>query len=97
MLLEHLQTLGLSLNATGEEIRNRYLDLVKQFPPEQFPQRATQIRCAYDFLRDPVHAWKEELFSTKPATSIEAIALELIPDIRSSRIPTDVLLSLARS
>ncbi len=97
MLLEHLQTLGLALNATGEEIRYRYLELVKQFPPEQFPQRATQIRFAYDFLRDPVNAWREELFSRKPATSVEAIALEMTPDIRSPRIPTDVLLSLARS
>lgn len=49
-----LRTLGLSIEATQEEIRARYLELMKQFPPEREPQRFQEIQIAYQSAKDPL-------------------------------------------
>ncbi len=49
-----LRTLGLSIKATQEEIRARYLELIKQFPPERDPQRFQEIQIAYQSAKDPL-------------------------------------------
>ncbi|QDU61948.1 Chaperone protein DnaJ [Planctomycetes bacterium Pan216] len=47
-------TLGLPRIASEEQIRSRYLELVKQFPPEREPQKFREIRAAYEAVRDPL-------------------------------------------
>jgi len=55
--IDPMRTLGLSINASQEQIRARYLKLIKQFPPEQEPQRFQEIQLAYRSAKDPlVHA-----------------------------------------
>jgi curved DNA-binding protein CbpA len=49
-----LQTLGLPLDADPAQIRARYLELVKQYPPEQDPERFREIRQAYDAIENPL-------------------------------------------
>ena len=49
-----LRTLGLSIEATQEEIRARYLKLIKQFPPERDPQRFQEIQTAFQSAKDPL-------------------------------------------
>ena len=49
-----LRTLGLSIEATQEEIRARYLELIKQFPPEREPQRFQEIQIAFQSAKDPL-------------------------------------------
>ena len=46
--------LGLSPNASEAEIRARYLELVKQHPPDHDPERFQEIRKAFEGARDPL-------------------------------------------
>lgn len=45
--------LGVSRDAGEAEVRARYLELVKQFPPEREPEKFRQIRAAYEGAKDP--------------------------------------------
>ncbi len=88
--------LGLSATAEPDEIRRRYLELVRQHPPDRDPQRFAEIRAAYDELSDPVKQLNNRLFEVKSADSLDAIIADVMARTRQKRIPTDVLLSLAR-
>jgi hypothetical protein len=90
------ETLGLSHGADAETIRRRYLELVREYPPEKSPQRFSEIRAAYDQLRDPVFNLETRIFSVTATQSFESLVAQMRPDIRSRRIPTELLLSLAR-
>ena len=47
-------TLGLEVNATSDEVRNAYLSLVRQFPPDRAPDKFRAIHQAYQMLSDPL-------------------------------------------
>ena len=51
-MLIHYLVLGLPLSATQEEIRRRYLELVRAHPPGKEPERFQQITAAYEALKD---------------------------------------------
>ena len=51
MLVPYL-VLGLSPSAGGEEIRRRYLELVRAHRPGDDPERFQQITRAYEALKD---------------------------------------------
>jgi len=40
--------LGLGLDVADEEIRKRYLELIKQYTPEKDPNRFQEITSAYE-------------------------------------------------
>ena len=46
--------LGLPREATEAEIRARYLELVKQFPPDRAPDQFREIRAAFEAAKDPL-------------------------------------------
>jgi hypothetical protein len=46
--------LGVRPDASEAEVRARYLELVKQFPPERDPARFREIRAAFEAARDPL-------------------------------------------
>lgn len=46
--------LGVSRDAGEAEIRARYLELVKQFPPDREPERFREIRSAFEAVKDPL-------------------------------------------
>lgn len=52
MIARAWEILGLSPDASDETIRERYLELVRRFPPERFPEKFAEIRSAYDILKD---------------------------------------------
>ncbi|QTA86016.1 DnaJ domain-containing protein [Desulfonema magnum] len=51
-MLTHYLTLGLSLDASDEDIRNSYLQLVKKYTPEKEPERFRQVTEAYEAIKD---------------------------------------------
>jgi curved DNA-binding protein CbpA len=51
---EPFHILGLSTEADEAEVRARYLELVKQFPPDREPEKFREIRAAYEATRDPL-------------------------------------------
>jgi hypothetical protein len=46
--------LGLPRDAGETEVRARYLELVKQFPPDRDPDKFREIRTAYEAAKDPL-------------------------------------------
>lgn len=46
--------LGVSNDAGEDEVRARYLELVKQFPPEREPEKFREIRAAFEAAKDPL-------------------------------------------
>ena len=46
--------LGLSRDAGEAEVRARYLELVKQFPPEREPEKFRAVRAAFEAAKDPL-------------------------------------------
>jgi curved DNA-binding protein CbpA len=90
--------MGLAAGASETEIRQRYLELVHEFPPDREPERFAAVHAAYASLRDPALLLRAQLFSIAPGNdSIEAIAADLRARLRDTRLPVEVLLSLAES
>jgi hypothetical protein len=91
------EILGVPPAADEGEIRGRYLDLVRQFPPDRAPERFTQVREAYEALRDPVTRLKRQLFDTRNTDTVDALRIEVIRQLRAARLPTKKLLALAEA
>lgn len=89
-------TLGLPPDAGDEEIRSRYLELVRAHPPERSPQRFAEIRAAYDALRDPVARIKRQVFGFGENGSLDDVLASVRETGPRRRFPTDLLLSLGR-
>lgn len=87
-----LQILGLPATASEQDIRSRYLELVRQFPPDSQPARFAEIRAAYDDLSDPRQRLERQLF-TLSTDSLSEIIAEVNSDC-PARIPTDELLAM---
>ena len=54
-------------------VRARYLELIKEFPPEQHPARFAAIRAAYEKIRDLPARAKHRLFDRGSEDTLEAI------------------------
>jgi curved DNA-binding protein CbpA len=91
------ETLGVPRDADELEIRRRYLDLVREFPPDRAPERFAVIRAAYDDLRNPVHRLKAQILDVATTDSLDRIAADLRARLRGRRYPLSVLLKLAET
>jgi curved DNA-binding protein CbpA len=92
------RVLELTPDAGENEIRQRYLELVRAFPPDRAPERFAAIHAAYASLRDPANRIKEQLFTMQAKDdSFESIAAELHARLRDVRVPVELLLSWANS
>ncbi len=89
------QVLGVSTDMDDAAMRRRYLELVRQFPPEKCPQEFAKIREAYEQLRDPAERLERNLFRASDGGALDDILAELRSKMQSVRIPTETLLSLA--
>ena len=95
-MVDPLQILGVSASSGPDEIRRRYLELVRQHPPDRDPKRFAKIRQAYDELSNPVRQLENMLFEMDSVDSIDAIIGGLHARLHQRRIRTDLLLSLAK-
>src|SRR5271157_5746530 len=66
VVLDPYQVLGLTRQATPEEIKKAYFARVREFPPEREPDKFKQIRAAYDALRTPEAKAATDLFLLHP-------------------------------
>jgi preprotein translocase subunit Sec63 len=90
------EVLGVARDADDQAIRMRYLELVRQHPPEREPERFAEVREAYDRLRDPIVHLHTRLMDVKTTVTFEKLVADTRPDVRNRRLPTDLLLSLAK-
>jgi curved DNA-binding protein CbpA len=93
------EVLGLPRTADEGETRRRYLELVRQFPPDRDPARFAEIRAAYDELRDPVRRLENQLFQVDSGETIAAIDADLRARLRDrlNHLPIEALLAMAES
>jgi curved DNA-binding protein CbpA len=87
--------LGLPPGADEAAIRRRYLELVREYPPERCPDQFARIRAAYDHLRDPETRLYQQLFQPRVGESLDEIIADVQRNVPAARIPTEVLLSIA--
>ncbi len=86
---EPLAVLGLDATSTNEQIRAKYLELVKQYPPERDPDRFAEIRAAYEMASNPVERWALCL-CVEIAGDVEPLLARF--HLRPQRLPTEALL-----
>jgi curved DNA-binding protein CbpA len=95
---DDFEILGLTKDASESEIRQRYLELVREFSPERAPERFAAIHGAYSALRDPTARLESQLFRYgSESDSFDKLASDLRQRLRRVRLPVDSLLSLADS
>jgi curved DNA-binding protein CbpA len=87
--------LGLAPDCDDAAIRQRYLDLVRQFTPEHYPEKFAAIRAAYESLRDQDARLRYRLFEAGKKETVDAIHEELTCRSSRRRISLKQLLSIA--
>ncbi len=92
-MLVHYLVLGLSPSATGEEIRRRYLELVRAHPPGEEPERFQRITAAYEALKDDRARVRTALFGMAAYGDFE-LALDALVQARPARRETPGLQAL---
>jgi DnaJ-domain-containing protein 1 len=92
------EQLGLSPDSDDATIRRRYLELVRQYSPDQAPERFAEIHAAYDALRDPAKRVEARVLDLQmKAHSLESITAQLQERLRDRRFPVSMLVSWADS
>jgi curved DNA-binding protein CbpA len=71
------EVLGVAGDADDEAIRRRYLELVREYPPEQHPERFAQVRAAFEALRDLDTRLQKRLFQGPRAVTLDTVIKEL--------------------
>lgn len=92
-MLSHYLTLGLPPSASGEEIRRRYLELVRSHPPGREPEYSERIIAAYEALKDDRRRVDAELFGMARCGDFE-LALNALVQARPPRRSTPGLKTL---
>lgn len=77
MLVDYLM-LGLEPGAADDEIRKRYLEMVKAHPPEHDPQRFQDITQAYERIKDQRSRIRQRLFGARESADVEASLAYLV-------------------
>jgi DnaJ-class molecular chaperone len=92
------EILDLAPSASEEQIRKRYLELVRQFTPEKEPLRFAEIRDAYDVLKDPIARMRTRLTGVSKAATINEIAADFQRrQLKDKRISARTLLHVAEN
>src|SRR3954468_24912112 len=91
------EVLGVTPQADEAEIRRRYLELVREFPPDRAPERFAAIRVAYDEVRDPARRLHTLIFEPGTSDTLDALVADLRDRLSKARLSTDALLSLAEA
>lgn len=95
-MLDPYAALGLPADADDDAIRRRYLELVRQNPPERAPEKFAAIRKAYDSLRDLDTRLRYRLFEAGKNESIDLLIEEFACQNSRPRVSLNKLLSMLK-
>lgn len=87
--------LNLPADADDGAIRERYLELVRRWPPDHAPEKFAEVRQAYEQLRDRIGRLKYRLFERHPGQGLESLIEEAQARIRR-RVALKELLAVCR-
>jgi DnaJ-class molecular chaperone len=97
-MAEPYEVLSLSSDASEEQIRKRYLELVREFPPDRDPKKFAEVRAAYDQLRDPIERMRKRLLGFNQTATIDEIAADFQNrNLKDKRISARTLLKVAEN
>ncbi|HVK08576.1 MAG TPA: J domain-containing protein [Gemmataceae bacterium] len=89
--------LGLSPEADDDAIRRRYLELVKENPPERAPERFAAVRAAYERLKDLDARARDRLFEQGKRDGIDDLIEELACRTPRRRYGLQTLLAMQKA
>lgn len=87
------EVLGISIGADEATVRARYLELVRQYPPDRDPDMFTKVRRAYEAASDPIVMARRiiDAVQADPRPWVELLDEQTQ---RPPRLPHELLLSL---
>lgn len=88
--------LGIEPDADDETIRRRYLELVRQFPPEHHPEKFAAVRAAYERLKDLDARVRHRLFEQGKRDGIDELIEEMACRTPRRRYSLPNLLAMQR-
>jgi curved DNA-binding protein CbpA len=96
MMIDPYSILGVESDADDESIRRRYLELVKQFPPDHHPEKFAAIRGAYERLKDLDARVRHRLFEQGRRDGIDELIEEMACRTPRRRYGLQALLAMQR-
>jgi len=81
-MLRSLIILDLPLDASDQEIRKKYLELVKKFTPEKYPEQFQKVTDAYESVKDRRSRVKSRLFAALHDVDFETTLKELAGSVK---------------
>lgn len=88
------EILGVPDDADDGVIRKRYLELIKQFTPEQHPEKFASIRTAYEQLKDLETRLAHRLFEAGRHETLQGLIEEIACRTTRRRLSLPTLLTL---
>jgi DnaJ-class molecular chaperone len=86
--------LGVPADADDETIRRKYLELVRQYPPEQQPEKFAQIRGAYEAVKDVHTRLRYRLFESGRKETLDVLIGEVACRSPRRRVTLETLLQV---
>jgi curved DNA-binding protein CbpA len=96
MIRCHQSHLGFSQCSTSGVSRRRYLELVREFPPERHPEKFAAVRAAYERLKDLDARVRHRLFEQGKRDGIEELIEEMACRSPRRRYGLQALLQMQR-
>jgi len=96
-MVDPFHVLGVAADADDETIRRRYLELVRENPPERAPEKFAAIRQAYEQVKDMETRLKKRLFELDKDLSIGTIIEEVTCKSPRPRVSLAKLIEMASS
>jgi curved DNA-binding protein CbpA len=84
-MLKNYIVLGVTLESTDEEIRNRYLELVRKHTPEKYPAQFQQITEAYEAIKTRRNRLESRLFYSQQDQDLDKTLRTLARSIPVTR------------
>jgi len=72
-MMNPTDVLGVSPDASDEEIRAAYLRKVRECSPDRAPEQFERVRDAYEMLRDPRRRRRQRLFAADPISPLAVL------------------------
>jgi curved DNA-binding protein CbpA len=97
MVTDPYDVLGLPADADDEAIRRKYLELVRQFTPDQNPEKFAQVRSAYEALKDLNTRLRHRLFDRGRRETIDVLIGEVACRSPRRRVSLETLLQVVQA
>lgn len=91
------ELLGVAADADDDAIRRRYLELVREFPPERNPEKFAAVRAAYEALKDIDIRLKRRFFERGKQDSLDVLIEEAACRRPRRRVTLEMLVQLAQT